>query len=93
MFDKVEIGEGEVEVDFPGYWYWAVLPYTIQPTIFGDDVFPEDDIDDVICWCAIHFGAPQSPGHKIERRWRKSGFTTFHFRDVKDRDWFLLRWS
>lgn len=87
-------GEEECQnPDFPGYWYWVALPYTTQPTMFGDDVSPKDDVDDVTCWCALEFGIPQAPGHRIQRRWRKSGFTTFHFRERKDRDWFLLRWS
>ena len=92
--ETVITGEEEcANPDFPGYWYWAALPYTVKPSLFGDDVFPDDDIDGVVIWCAKHFGIPQSPGHKIKRRWRKSGFTTFHFREEKDRDWFLMRWS
>lgn len=93
MPQYVEIGEETIEKDFPGHWYWARLPYDIRPTIFGDDVYPRDHIDGVVLWCAAQFGAPQSPEHRIERRWRKSGFTTFHFRKVEDRTWFLLRWS
>jgi hypothetical protein len=89
--ETVIIGEEDCENPaFPGYWYWAALPYTIQPTIFGDDIFPDVDIDDVVCWCTYQFGRPQGTPEFCdleERRWRKSGFTTFHFRNEKDRDW------
>lgn len=88
------IGEDDcISPDFPGYWYWVSLPFEVKPTLFGDDIFPDHNIDGVVLWCAAQFGPPQSPKHEIKRRWRKSGITVFHFREKKDRDWFLMRWS
>lgn len=87
-------GEGEVIGDnFPGYWYWVSFPHKIFPTMFGDYRYTDNNIDEIICWCAQQFGIPQAPGHRIQRRWRRTGFTTFHFREKKDRDWFILRWT
>lgn len=93
--DPFITGEGAVAgTDFPGYWYWVSIPHKILPTMFGDELYTDNNIDEIIRWCSQQFGIPQAPGHRIQRRWHRTGlFATFHFREKKDRDWFILRWT
>ena len=50
-----------------------------------------DPIQERIDWCAETFG-PQPEKPDAWSRWYTS-FTTIRFRDSKDYEWFMLRWS
>ena len=91
--EAMQTGEGEVIYDFPGYWYWAALPFTTDPDYENLKFTNTDDAQEVYKWCSLTFGIPQAANHKIQRKWRRSDATTFHFRSQKDRDWFIMRWS
>lgn len=47
---------------------------------------------DVLAWCTQQFGPhPQRPD--AWSRWCHRAWTEIHFRDSKDYEWFVLRWS
>jgi hypothetical protein len=47
---------------------------------------------EVLEWCTQQFG-PQPENPDAWSRWCHRSWTEIHFRDVKDYEWFLLRWS
>ena len=47
---------------------------------------------EVLEWCTQQFG-PQPENLDAWSRWCHRSWTEIHFRDVKDYEWFLLRWS
>jgi hypothetical protein len=50
------------------------------------------DYTDVVHWCREQFGPhPRNPDSWS--RWRHEYEDKIHFRDAKDYEWFLLRWS
>lgn len=87
------IGEDESPNDFPGKWYWIAIPWVWPVDHITEATLPNGElIDAPYTWCCHTFGIPQAPNHRIQRKWRRSGHTTYHFREEKHRDWFLLRW-
>lgn len=51
-----------------------------------------DPIQERIDWCVENFGKPPNVPDAWSR-WYLSGLTTIKFRDSKDYEWFMLRWS
>jgi len=50
------------------------------------------NVDDALDWCENHFGKqPNYPD--AWSRWYFNVNRTFRFRDEKDYEWFMLRWS
>jgi hypothetical protein len=47
---------------------------------------------EVLEWCTQQFG-PQPENPDAWSRWCHRSWTEIHFRDAKDYEWFLLRWS
>jgi hypothetical protein len=58
--------------------------YTVEPR--------EYDWEELYNWTVDVFGQPRTGTGQPERKWFISG-GTFHFHDIKNRDWFILKWS
>lgn len=50
------------------------------------------DYDEVTSWCEQHFG-PHPNNPDAWSRWHHRYSDMIHFRDEKDYNWFVLRWS
>jgi hypothetical protein len=58
--------------------------YTVEPR--------EYDWEELYNWTVEVFGEPRTGPGQPEKKWFISG-GTFHFHDIKNRDWFILKWS
>jgi hypothetical protein len=66
--------------------------YTVRPigkSLMGDWIV----WDDMIAWCIKTYGpTPKDGVWTTGQRWYVNN-TRFWFKDIADRDWFVLRWS
>ena len=81
-----------------GFYYAPYIPYMIKPkykfsrTKWYEAVFDINKYTDVVQWCTEHFGPhPRSPD--AWSRWNHKYEDRIYFRDSKDYEWFMLRWS
>jgi hypothetical protein len=80
-----EIEEGEMGGPHPKYKFSRNNWYMTERTM-NHDLFAEQ-----LAWCTQHFG-PEPKEHDAWSRWY-SWFNCIKFRDSKDYEWYMLRWS
>jgi hypothetical protein len=48
--------------------------------------------NDIIKWCGLAFGPPETPGHRIKRDWGHN-FETIRFNKEEHYTMFMLKWG
>ena len=72
---------------------WAPSPkYKFSRAKWYVAEFNIADYTDVVHWCTEHFG-PHPMYPDAWSRWEHRYENKIHFRDEKDYNWFVLRWS
>jgi hypothetical protein len=72
--------------------YTPQLKYKFSRAHWYEAVFDINKYTDVVQWCTEHFGPhPRNPD--AWSRWNHKFEDRIYFRDSKDYEWFMLRWS
>lgn len=89
--DRLMDDLGPYKLKFDTYKYIGVVYYVVQPVGW----MHKDELkwNDMLSWVVETFGpTPKDGVWTPNSRWYCNN-ARFYFRDVKDRDWFVLRWS